>query len=216
MGRITAFGMGVMAALALGAPALAQSRAVPRLTLTPAETPFTPSLIDAPGLALKPGATVGARQFRFTPSGERRARHAVTLGVKARPVNLPEATPRLSDQPQGYDIGMALGTRGVAVSGAMSRVDAGLAQREAVTLGLGYGRHDWSTSLKLGEEDGWVRGAATPIEDKRYSVELGGAYSVGRDVHVGAGVRYRVAPDAEPQNRAPADRSAFLGLGIRF
>ena len=201
-------------------PALAETRARPApRRAEPARVlgAFTPSLIDAPGLALKPGATVDGRQFRFTPSGKRGEAHAVTLGLRARAVTLPDAT-RVGNDPSGYDVGVAVGTRGLAFSGAMRKVDAGIAQRQAVTLGLDYGRHDWSTSLKLGEEEGWARGATPVGFDKRYSVEVGGAYSLGRDVKLGAGVRYRVpagsAGDADDKNRA--DRSAFVGLGVAF
>ena len=180
---------------------------------------FTPSLIDAPGLALKPGATVDARQFRFTPSGKHGEAHAVTVGLRARSVTLPDAT-RASTDPAGFDVGVAVGTRGLALSGGMRKLDAGIAQRQAVTLGLDYGRRDWSTSLKLGEEEGWARGATPVGFDKRYSVELGGAYSLGRDVKLGAGVRYRVPASALDDGAAAAkeraDRSAFVGLGVAF
>lgn len=190
--------------------------AEPRLRVDDVTAPlaqFTPSLTDAPGLALKPGAQVNARQFRFTPTGARSARRALTVGAR---VAASEA-PRAGEAPQAFDLGMSLGMRGLAVSSTMRRVDAGLAQREAVTLGLGYGRRDWSTTLRVGEEDGWLRGVPTVKPDKRYSVELGGAYALGRSVKLGGGVRYRVAPqDVVPANRPPDDRSAFLGLGVAF
>lgn len=178
---------------------------------------FTPSLIDAPGLAMKPGATVDARQFRFTPSGKHADTRTVTIGVRARPVTLADAT-HASEQ-AGYDVGMAVATRGIALSGGVRRLDAGIAQREAVTLGLGYGRKDWTTTVRLGEENSWARGAQDATMDRRYSVELGTAYSLGQDVRVGAGVRYRIAPGTNADADAshpPADRSAFVGLGIAF
>ncbi len=215
-----AFAVTATAALALATavPVVAATRAPVRVKV---EAPrplgaFTPSLIDAPGVSLRPGATVDARQFRFTPAGKNGEAHAVTLGLHTRAVTLPDAT-RDADQPAGYDIGMALGTRGIALSGGMRKLDAGVAQRQAVTLGLGYGRRDWTTSLRLGEEEGWARGAQDTL-DRRYSVELGGAYTIARDVRLGAGVRYRVTPaDAiDVDSRAPADRSAFVGLGVAF
>lgn len=217
-----AFSLCLSAALALGAcgSAVAETRARPVVHRAEAARPlgaFTPSLIDAPGLSLRPGATVDASQFRFTPSGKHAQSHAVTLGLRARPVTLPDAT-RGADQPAGYDLGMAVGTRGLALSGGMRRVDAGLAQRETVTLGLGYGQRDWTTTLRLGEEDGWARGAQAQL-DRRYSVELGGAYALGPDVKLGAGVRYRLAPantTLDSDAKATQDRSAFVGLGIAF
>ncbi len=222
MSRLRAPFLWLLAVAALCAPVVvgAQTRAKPAVRAE-ASRPlgaFTPSLIDAPGFALRPGATVDARQFRFTPAGKHGEAHAVTIGMRARPVTLPDAT-HGTEQQAGYDLGMALATRGLALSGGVRRLDAGIAQRKAVTLGLGYGQQDWTTTLKLGEEEGWARGAAEATLDKRYSVELGGAYTLGRDVSLGAGVRYRIAPSnltIDEDARARRDSSAFVGLGVAF
>ncbi len=224
MNRASVLSLCLLATITLGvggAAAAVETRARPVATRR-AETlrplgAFTPSLIDAPGLSLKPGATVDASQFRFTPAGVKAQAHAVTLGVRARPVTLRDAT-HATEQPAGYDVGLAVGTRGLALSGGVRRLDAGITQQQAVTLGLGYGQKDWTTTLRLGQEEGWVRGAQLPL-DKRYSVELGTAYSLGRDVRVGAGLRYRMMPANEALSedvKAQSDRSAFVGLGIAF
>jgi len=177
---------------------------------------FTPSLIDAPGSLLRPGTALDARQFRFTPSGKRTDKHTVTIATHSRLAAPLEAGH--ADSLTGYDIGVAVGSRGLALSGAVRRTDAGVSQREAVSLGFGYGIRDWTTTLKVGEETNALRGS--PIDsEKRYSVELGGAYSIAKDVKLGAGVRYRVVPgdsDAQAQARSAQDRAAFLGLGIAF
>ena len=205
-------------AVTASAPAWAAEHA--RAAAKQSESPrplgsFTPSLIDAPAVGLKPGSAA-AHSFRFTPSGKAGEKHAVTLATHARLAS-PTVDSARADAPSGYDIGMALGTRGLALSGAVKRTDSGLVQRDAVSLGLGYGVRDWTTTLKVGEETNLVRGAAALDPERRYSVELGGAYALGRDVKLGAGVRYRVVPgDSDAALKSVNDRAAFLGLGVAF
>ena len=58
--------------------------------------------------------------------------------------------------------------------------------------------------------------AFAPLE-RRYSVELGGAYSIAPSVSVRGGVRYKLAPltpsllDTERD-----DRSVYLGTNVAF
>lgn len=179
---------------------------------------FTPSLIDAPVTALRPGTatTTTARQFRFTPASQSAPNHAVSVATHSRLATATSETAR-ADAPTGYDIGLAVGTRGLALSGTAKRSDMGLTERNQVSLGLGYGIRDWTTTLKVGQETSLVRGAAALDPEKRYSVEFGSAYSLGRDVKVGAGLRYRVVPgDTDTALKPVNDRAAFVGLGVAF
>lgn len=151
------------------------------------------------------------RVFRFTPSATPQ-RRAVTVGARARAI-----APATSDQP-GYDVGVALGLRGMALTGEAARIDTGLARRDAIALGIGYGRRDWQTRLRVGAEGAAVRGGNPANPGRRYSVELGGAYLVRQGVSVGAGVRYRVVPEDEAARLAQAevDRAAYVGMGVAF
>ena len=176
---------------------------------------FTPSFIDGLGASQRAGSAVDARAFRFTPSGQPTDKRAITLGIRTRTIAAPDAT-RGTDESAGYDVGMALGTRGLALTGQVSKLDSGLTRREAVTVGLGYGRRHWTTALKFGAEDRSPRGAE-PLLDRRYTVELGGAYSLRRNLSVGAGVRYRVAPeDAATRRQREQDGAAFVGAAVAF
>lgn len=173
---------------------------------------FTPSLIDtAPGLARGGSET---RLFRFTPSGK--PGRAATLGLRARQVPAADAV-RAAEEAAGYDVDVSLGVRGVALTGQMSEVDDTLTRREAVALGLAYGRRDWSTQLKVGAEDARARGLDARFA-RRYSVEMGGAYQLRRNVAVGAGVSYRVLPENErlARGRVAEDGAAFVGAKVAF
>ncbi|MDT7933620.1 MAG: hypothetical protein RQ833_03320 [Sphingomonadaceae bacterium] len=221
-------GIAAVALAAAAAPAWAAStpaqeaarRARPAQQRTPVTTralsTFTPSIGASAGASVTAGAGADLQSFRFTPSGQANPSKSFTLGMRARPLSVPDAS-HAPDEPAGYDVGVALGTRGVALTGQTTAVETGLARKEAVAVGLGYGRRNWTAQVKVGEERENLRGADKFGPQQRYSFELGGAYTITRSLSLGAGVRYRVAPETNADARARAeDRSAFLGLGVAF
>lgn len=175
---------------------------------------FTPSL-QSPTLRSRPG--VNERAFRFTPSGQTGDRRGVTVDINTRALTAPTAV-RSSERAAGYDLGVALGLRGVSLTGGMSKLDAGLARSESVSVGLGYGERDWNTSLKLGSEDRRARGAEPLDLDRRYSIELGGAYSLSQRFSLSGGVRYRLAPEGETPRvqQGEDDGAVFVGTAVSF
>ncbi len=201
-------GGGAAAARTKAAPA----RPAPALVPVRPLGSFTPSFGDPAGAVPRAGASVDARQFRFTPAGGARA---LSIGVDTRVLAAPTAT-RGSDEPAGYEAGVAVGARGVALTGRVARVDAGLQQRESVAVGLSYGRRDWQTMLRLGAEHRGPPGPAVLLDERAYSVELGGAYLVRRNVAVGANLRYRVPEDPARRDQAAQDGAAVVGARVAF
>jgi hypothetical protein len=173
---------------------------------------FTPSFGDLSAAVPRAGAPVDARQFRFTPSGDGRS---LSLGVDSRVLAAPSAT-RGSDEPAGYEAGMALGVRGVALTGRVARLDAGLQQRQSVAVGLSYGRRDWQTMLRLGAEHSGPPGPAALLDQRNYSVEVGGSVNVRRNVAVGANLRYRLPEDPAQRQRDAQDGAALVGAKVAF
>jgi hypothetical protein len=176
---------------------------------------FTPSFGEAAGAVPRAGASVDARQFRFTPSGAGGDSRALSLGLDTRVLAAPTAT-RGSDEPAGYEAGVALGIKGVALTGRVARLDAGLIQRESVAVGLSYGRKDWQTMLRLGAENRGPPGAAALLDERNYSVELGGSYRLRRNVAVGANLRYRMPEDPAQRERSGQDGAAVVGARVAF
>lgn len=217
-------GAALVVAIAAAAPASAAQRQDPaRRDRADARLPvaarmlggFTPSVGDALGATARAGTGADLKTFRFTPSGQAGAAKGVTLGLRARPLAVPDIR-RGADGSDGYDVGVALAARGMALTGSSTQIDTGLGRREAVSMGVGYGRRDWTAQLRVGEEREDVRGAARLGAERRYSVEAGGAVALGQLLSVGAGVRYRVAPEGRAVAARPDDRSAYLGLGVKF
>ena len=204
---------------------------------------FAPSLLDnakfsftAPGqVSTSARMATAERAFRFTPSGQSENRHPLSIGVTSRVVAVAPDTSRaaapteLAANPAAYNIDLSVGWRGFAVSGGYSRADniftgvaptSGLlARRDAVDVGLSYGGKSWKTSLQIGAETTvpLTTTLTTSPTERRYSVELGGAYSLSPGVALTGGVRYKLSPTAPglPDTPRP-DQSIYLGTAVSF
>ena len=203
-------------------------------TLDSTLTPFSPPLIDqakfsftAPGRGAATArlATV-ERAFRFTPSGQSDNRKALSIGVSSRLVAASAEATRAAAEtattlPAAYNVDLAVGWKGFAINTGYSRVDGGsaflipLGRKEALDVGLSYRGKNWRTSLQATAEQGSAL-LLSPLE-RRYSVELGGAYAVGPRLSVTGGVRYKLAPEA-PTLLDPdrADQAVYLGTNFAF
>lgn len=199
---------------------------------------FAPALIDSGKFSFTaPGQTAAnarmqtvERAFRFTPSGKPGSR-SLSLGVTTRvtaaavdpsraaavPVEIAAA------RPAAYNVDLAVGWRGFAVSGGYSRSETlggtlptGLTpRREGTDVAVSYRGRNWKTSLQLATETG-AAVLLTPLpstSDRQYSVELGGAYLLTPKFSLNGGVRYKVTGADEPQRN---DQSVYFGTAYSF
>ena len=193
---------------------------------------FTPSVSDprlAAALARRGTASNG--DFRFTPSsapGERS--RALRVAVRARadgPIQASrEAGPAPASAisaiaPMSYNLGVSVGWRRFAVSGDVAQSDGGLISgvRESAQVGMSYRATNRLTGrVAVGAER--AEGAQRLVApDQAYSLDVGGAYSIARNVDVTAGARYRISRDRlEPL--AGDDRrdsqAVYIGTAFRF
>lgn len=211
------------------------------------QSSFAPALLDTTRFSFTPPGQTAAtarmqtaeHAFRFTPSGSSDSRRSLSLGVNSRIVAATADTSRAAAPaqyagpgPTAYNVDMSVGYRGFAVSGGYTRAEnillAGSVptsltapMREAVDLGLSYRGKSWKTSVQLGSETiaAVVNGATlvqTPAE-RRYSVEVGGAYAVAPGIAVTGGLRYKLTPAdgglTDPQRN---DRAVYLGTAFAF
>lgn len=184
---------------------------------------FTPSIVDksrSPALAR---AATNERSFRFTPSGKVGDRKALTLGLTSRTVVTPRdrapVQTAAADVTQGYSVGASVGYYGFSLTGGFSRLDNAFgASREGVDLGLSYRGGRWKASLQAsGEQPN--RLSLDPLAiDKRYAVELGGAYSLNSRLSLNGGMRYQLVTPLDPslRERDRADPSVFIGTAFSF
>lgn len=182
------------------------------------------------------------RAFRFTPSGKVDNRRAFSVGVTSRvtapvidtsraaavPVEVAAATPA----PAAYNVDLGVGWRSFAVSGGYARNDSTAAlpqalslslaspRREAVDAGLSYRGASWKTSVAVAAEEGPalllnpLASLSPTTIDRRYSLEVGGAYSLTPQLSVTGGLKYKetVSP-GDPLRR---DQAVYLGTAFTF
>ncbi|MEG3088433.1 hypothetical protein [Sphingomonas sp. PB4P5] len=187
---------------------------------------FTPASADPRLAALfsRGGLETGA--FRFTPSESRRnGGRAVTVAIRARSTRSAlnaesGAAPSVSLAPIAYNLGVAVGWKRFAVSGDVARVDlSGLpGSRETMDLGVSYTGQKFSTRVKA-IADRPLAGAPRLVEDApSYALDVGGSYSLTRNLAVTAGVRYKSERDR--LERMKDDRldsqAVYVGTAFRF
>lgn len=234
---ITGIGIGALGAAGLVvAPALlAQTAQQQRIAAPKRATSigsigsFTPAAADPKLAAILARSGLGGSGFRFTPADSARSTsRSVTVAVRARTIRPPAA---LADrgaaapatvtlQPIAYNLGVSVGWKRFAISGDLSKLDlAGQpGSRESVDLDVTYTGKRASGRIKAGAErplDGAPRLIAA---DPNYSIDVGGSYSLTRNLDLTAGVRYKSEENRLPQltdNRRDS-QAVYVGTAIRF
>ncbi|AJP74679.1 hypothetical protein [Sphingomonas hengshuiensis] len=234
---MTGFGLGVLcAAGTMLAPALQAQEggrleriAGKRNAAENALGAFTPAAADPKLAAILARSGMPESGFRFTPSeASRGANHGVTVAVRARSTRTVTGTERVdltapravSLAPIAYNLGVAVGWKRFAVSGDVTRVEliTQPGSRERADLGLSYtgkrvtGRVQAATDRPLID-------TPIPIGDApSYSVDLGGSYSLTRNLDVTAGMRYKSERDRLPRlaDERRDSQAVYVGTAFRF
>ncbi len=190
---------------------------------------FTPAAADPRLAAVIARGGLNGAEFRFTPAESRPDQRAVTVAVRARSNRnaLTDASraaavqaPTVGIQPIAYNLGVSVGWKRFAVSGAVSRIDLGPqpGSRESTDVALTY-RAGRASSRVIAVADRPL--ANTPKltqEMPSYSVDVSSSYSLTRNLDVTAGMRYR--SDRERLARLDDERrdsqSVYVGTAFRF
>ena len=190
---------------------------------------FTPAAADPKLAAMLARSGLPDSGFRFTPSDSRRgAGRAVTVAVRARSTrNVASATqlaaattPSLSLAPVAYNLGVSVGWKRFAVSGDLAKVDLVTQPggTERADVGVSYTGKRASGRIRATSERN-VTSAPVLMGDKPdYSFDLGGSYSVTRNLAVTAGVRYKSEDQRLPRltdNRRDS-QAVYVGTAFRF
>lgn len=218
---------GVVVAPAFGARERAQPA---RRAMTPRFAgSFTPAAADPRLAAAIARGGLDDADFRFTPAEAGQDKRAVTVAVRARSNRTALAdtsrssvvpTQTVGIQPIAYNLGVSVGWKRFAVSGAVSRVDLGPipGSRESTDVALSYRTGRASSRI--------VAVADRPLENTpkltqelpSYSVDVSSSYSLTRNLDVTAGMRYR--SDRERLARLDDTRrdsqSVYVGTAFRF
>lgn len=194
---------------------------------------FTPAVSDprlAATLARRRLGSTGT-EFRFTPTsafGDRS--RGLRVAVRARqttPAQVSrDAGPASSSAvtaitPSSYNLGVSVGWRRFAVSGDVAQADNGLIAgiRESAQVGMSYRATRRLTGRVAVGAERAQGGQRIIAEDQAYSLDVGGAYSISRNVDLTAGARYRISRDRlDPLSRDDRrdSQAVYVGTAFRF
>jgi hypothetical protein len=232
---IAGFG-GALAALSLIlAPALAaptqqmKKRAAPSLRGVGGS--FTPAVAD-PGLAAELARRgFNGNSFRFTPTASSAAKKggAVRVAVRARAATPAQAMRSVGEAsgsavtaitPSAYNIGVSVGWRGLALSGDVAELKGGPVpgSRRNAEASVSYSVKRFTGRVEAGVDKNDAAAARITPLDSSYSVGVGAAYQVARNLDVTGGVRYKIQRDRlEPLTDQRRDSQAvYVGTAFRF
>lgn len=215
-------------------PADAESQAR-SLSMRPASMgTFTPASADPQMARALRRAGISSRGMRFTPSGSQQGDRPVTVAVRARG-SAPQQSARDAEvamasssqgsltavTPSAYNLGVSVGWRRFAISGDVSRVDNGLLpgrSRESANVGVSYSGSNWSTRVQLSADRPAENSAPSLVDnEERVALDVGGSYSIARNLDITGGVRYQrqhrleTVPDGERDSQA-----VYVGTAFRF
>ena len=234
-GRTIRGGLAALAALSLALAPAHAAQTVTKAKRKPAPNPslvtgtFTPAVADPKLAAAFAGRGVTGGSVRFTPSASR-TRNKVQVAVRAR-ASTPEAARRTAAEPSpttlssltptAYNLGVAIGWKSFALSGDIGKIDGGLLplSRESAEVGFSYSPSQRFTGrVKVAAERSDGRQLQLVPLERAYSLDVGGSYTIARNLDLTGGVRYKIQHD-RLQSLADERRDSqavYIGTAFRF
>ncbi|MGQ0559795.1 MAG: hypothetical protein ACT4OE_09455, partial [Sphingosinicella sp.] len=188
---------------------------------------FTPAVSD-PRLAAAL-ARRGSRpnlDFRFTPATPDRVNVAVRAGSGnatpgGRGTAAAAGAPVTAITPSSYNLGVSLGWRRFVVSGDVAESTGGIlpGRREQAQVGFGYRANRQITGRVAVAAERNLGSQRLVADDEAYSLDVGGALRIARNVDVTAGARYRIARDRLESlagEQRHDSQTVYVGTAFRF
>jgi len=193
---------------------------------------FTPAAADPKLAAILARSDLSSTGFRFTPAGESGKPRQVTVAVRARATGMAQSgalslrsdipgPASLGITPSAYNLGASIGWKRFALSGDVARIDTGLqpGSRETITAGASYNAPRWSGRVQVGADRGIGAQPRLLAPEKSYSLDVGGSYSLTRNLDLTAGLRYKME-DRERLRTVEDDRrdsqALYIGTAFKF
>ena len=188
---------------------------------------YTPASADPRLAAVLGRAGMASSGFRFTPSvADRGTSRAVTVAVRARSNRAVAVADRsvptspVALAPIAYNLGVAVGWKRFALSGDLAKVDlAGQpGSRESADVGVSYTGRAFSGRVKAEAARPLANQPRLVAEEPSYALDVGGAYSITRNLDVTAGVRYKSERERLPRltDTRRDSQSVYVGTAFRF
>ncbi|WP_118858087.1 hypothetical protein [Sphingomonas mesophila] len=217
----------VATALALPAVAIAKpERRPPPVSISfDSVSGFTPASTDPRLAAALAARGSAASDFKFTPAAPKGRPSQVRVAIRAKAPALAarstDSTPAVTALTQAsYNLGVAVGWRRFAVTGDIAKTASpaiALGGKESAVVGVNYslGKKVTGRVSALAERSDATRSPALGTE-RTYALDVGGAYSLTRNIAVTGGVRYRVDRDRDAALRDDRRDSQAVYVGTAF
>lgn len=224
-----------LAAAALTAmPGAAESQAR-SLSLRPSSAlgTFTPASADPRMARALRRAGISSRGMRFTPSASRQGDRPITVAVRTRASSSAQAdraaefamgttsSGATAIAPSAYNLGVSLGWRRFAISGDVARIDNAVVPgrgRETADVGVSYSGRRWATRVQLSADRPTAESSPSLVDnEERVAVDVGGSYSIARNLDITGGVRYQRQYRLErPEDDTRDSQAVYIGTAFRF
>ena len=228
LAAIAAGGLVLTPAFATASPAKKRPAAV-SLSFDPL-TSFTPANADPRLAAALAAKGLSLTDLKFTPAPAKGRPSQVRVAIRAR-VSTPTAT-RLAEAsaptaavnsltPTSYNLGVAVGWKRFAISGDVGKVkdaDPALGGRESAVVGVSYSLKRFTGRVAVGADRAVDRPLTALRRGDNYSLDVGGSYSLSKQIAVTGGVRYNVERDrlSALQDDRRDSQAVYIGTAFKF
>jgi hypothetical protein len=191
---------------------------------------FTPANADPKLAAALAGKSLSLTDFKFTPAPAKGRPSQVRVAIRAR-ANTPAQTavteaslpnPAVSAlTPTTYNLGVAVGWKRFAVSGDVSKVkdsDPAVGGRESAVVGVSYSLKRFTGRVAVGADRPDGRALPALRQGDKYSLDVGGSYSLSRRIALTGGVRYNIERDrmSALQDDRRDSQAVYVGTAFKF
>ena len=195
---------------------------------------FTPAQADprlAAALASRPAL---ASDFRFTPAASKQRPAQIRIAVRARATSpiqtglrdraAAAAAPTqvgLPLTPASYNLGAAVGWKRFAVSADVSKAQGAtpaLAPREGASLGVSYSVKRFTGRLAASADRASPQRSTAIADPTAYALDVGGAYSISRNIALTGGVKYKIEREqiATFRDQRRDSQAVYVGTAFKF
>jgi len=190
---------------------------------------FTPASADPRLAAAFASRAPSAADFHFTPAASKGRPSQLRVAIRARATTpaaaggneLAAATGAVALAASTYNLGVAVGWRRFAISGDVAKITglgSALGGRESAALGLSYSLKRFTGRVALGADRSDGKQAPALAKNDNVSVDLGGAYSLTRNLAVTGGVRYKIEHErlAALADQRRDSQAVYVGTAFKF
>ena len=191
-------------------------------------TSFTPASAD-PRLAAEFANKASAADFKFTPAAPKGRPSQVRVAIRARGSDStrsgavePASSAIGALAPATYNLGVAVGWRRFAVTGEVGKTRSAsfaFGDRETAVVGVNYSLSRRLTTRVAASAER-SEGTRVPAlsSERGYAVDVGGAYSLTRNIAVTGGVRYKIEQDrlSATKDERSDSQAVYVGTALKF